>query len=205
MGIAMGIEICASIVVPLLVSLITALVSYARNKKQCESNLEALQRESELSIRREALLFEYKRRFESIVDLATIVAVAVEDVAAMFPEGRRYELANQNAQMDAEHTDYLRACDSYDQALEVMKKHAILLPKELYEDGMALLDSCSNLIHSRFEMFHTENGSDLDGKKFEDCRQIVRLLHASYASWADGVRVHLDSRKYIENHIFGSE
>ena len=169
MDFSAAIAACTSAAVSVVVCLISVYANHKNVKKQCKSSLKALQRENELSIRRDALLYEYKQKFELTVKLVTDVATAVEDVATLFPE-ERYELDSKARQRELECMDYLKACDSYDRALEVTKKHAAFLPRSLYEGGMSLLGLCSAQIHSRHEMLCSGNKPDSNGRTFEDCR-----------------------------------
>lgn len=174
-------------------SITAAILSYNAARKKVEDELKTIREQENLSIRKEAKLFEYKANFGQIQEITAAFVPLLRDVYALFPRGIEFVPRDEDERKKADQEKYERACSSHNAALSLLQAGAPFLSKERYEEGLWLLRQC-NLRITSFLCVKTNPENATLGTSV-DFYEKTAEIETAIEIWNDHLREDLDTQQ----------
>lgn len=182
-------------VTSIVVAALSGFISYKATRKKASDDLKAIREQENLSIQKEALLFEYKARYEQIQKIVATFTPLFNDIYALFPTGLEYSSRDKEEQERIDGEKYDRARDSYNNALSTLKSCAPFLTIDLYEEGLGILKKCLLQINAFPYVKKSPDGTGYGHDK--DCYEATNEIREAIDKWNEHIRTDLDSRQLL--------
>lgn len=164
-------------VVSTLVAIIGAVAAYYRARYEAKKDLRQLERDQNLTVRREARSYMFQRQYELFERLSSSFVEACNAAIFLFPIVESGEPSDLESKKKQRESRYSAAADAHDKAQVALRCAYPFVKSEVYQSGRALLE----VLYSHVRVY---------GRT-----RVKPLYKADYTDDSD-----VDSRFYQENH-----
>ena len=179
-------------VVPIVVALISGFVSYLLARRNAKQELEKVKQEQSLSVRREALLFGYRKKYESLQTAVASFTEMQNSVYWLFPRCLDYLPQDNQERKEVLTNRYKEAVDAYNKAYDSLKWVTPFISKDTCSGGQEILKECQlQIAIYRGQLRRTKNAGHDENDAYDRTKSIQDLID----EWNDKVRAELDASK----------
>lgn len=125
-------DITRNAIIPLSIAIIPAIIAYFASTRKSQDDIRQLERNQNLSIKREALLFKYKQQYMLFERLSTEFVALANSAYRLFPV-KETTPKDENEQKEHRNKLYSNACTAYNSAQTVLRSAAPFLKEETHQ------------------------------------------------------------------------